>query len=166
MQANWNKFLDNMNNWYWWHPVEWFCLSWPDLDVRYFSWLCAFVAYLYYNKTLLTETQPNFSSLFHAFMYSSALCLPNYKTAEQQSHNFLFYCHLVVFIILKTILKGGQLNSFELVLNSMIKKLHVFHFLLKNRRYFSPQSQRLYLLSWITTAAPQYTYALKKADKP
>lgn len=59
------------------------------------------------------EAQPRFSSLFYAFLCSSALSLLNNKTAEQQSHNFLVYCHVILFVTLKTTLKGGHFNSFE-----------------------------------------------------
>lgn len=59
------------------------------------------------------EAQPRFSSLFYAFYGSSAFSLLNNKTAEQQSHNFLVYCHVIRFVTLKATLKGGHFNSFE-----------------------------------------------------
>lgn len=114
VQVNWNSNSSAM-----WvssarqYPVKWLCLRLSDLAVRYFSWLCTSVTCLYFNKALWMEAQPRFSSLFYAFLCSSAFSLLNNKAAEQQSHNFLVYCRVIMFVTLKTTLKGGHFNSSE-----------------------------------------------------
>lgn len=134
-----------MSYWYWWHPVEWFCLSSPDLDVRYFSRLCTFVAYLYYNKTLLTETQPNFSSLFYAFMYSSALCRPNYKIAEQQSQFSVLLPSSCVYHI-KDHSKRWTVKFFWTGLKLNDQNATCISFSFKKQMFFSTVPETLFIL--------------------